>query len=254
MSENEDYSLNTLYTDFINSIGYGYFFGGSLVLFPLMGKTGSINALTAKLRSVGIKNFVAIGYQGTTEGYYCLKNDKRDFAIYWADIQQKIVEKLDKRFDNWINAQPNILFQDDIYAAYKKIRDIDSIHKVIDERLVVEVEMLDFDKQLVKPPGSEQDLLPRYNKITLAFRKNQSVSLNQLTIKFHRIGSPVGKDNIEYLTIDIASIPIGESVVIHGYLFDPFNLSFERIECNYTPEIDLSKKMRVKYKEIKQFL
>lgn len=254
LSKKEGYSLNSLYTGFINSVGYGYFFGGSLVLFPLAGETGSIKALTLGLQSAGIEDFVVIGYAGTTEGYYCLKNDRKDKAVYWIDIQQKAITKLNERFDDWINAQPNELFSEDIYAGYKKIKDIESIYKVINERSLVEVDMLDFERGLIKPPGKEKDFLPRYNRVNLAIRKNQDIELSQLTIKFFRRGSPIGEDNVEYLTIDVGSLRVDKTEVVQAYLFDPFNLPFEKIECSYSPEIDLASKMRVRYKEIKQFL
>lgn len=253
--DKEGYKLTSQYVDFINSIGYGYFFGGSLVFFPLTGETGSIKALTNDIQKKGIEGFVVIGYAGITDGYYCLRNEKEDDAIYWIDIQVKTVDKINACFEDWLNSRPRELFNPDIYAAYRKIKDIDSINKVMIERSFVEVELLDFEKVLIKPPGKENDFLPRYNKVTLAIRKNKEVELaNQVTIKFYRSGSPVGKDNVEYLTMDISSFPISKSKVVQSYLFDPFNLPFDKIECQYVPEIDLTSKMRVKYKEIKNFL
>lgn len=252
--EEEGYKLNAFYVDFIKTIGCGHFFGGSLVLFPLIGETGSVRALTNYLHSIGIKDFVAIGYAGTTEGYYCLKNEKEDNAVYWVNVQTKTINKLNECFENWINTQSNELFNPDIYAAYKKIKDIESVYEVIKERSFIEVELLDFEKRLIKPPGNEKDFLPRYNKVILAIRKDKEVKLRQLTIKFSRSGSSIEEDNVEYLTVDIGHIPINKSEVVQSYLFDPFNLPFEKIECDYQPEIDLTSKMRVRYKEIKKFL
>lgn len=252
--EKEGYKLSAFYVDFIKSIGYGHFFGGSLVLFPLTGETGSVRALTNYLQGMGVKGFVAIGYAGTTEGYYCLKNEKEDNAVYWVNVQTKATNKLDECFEDWINTQSSELFNPDTYAAYKKIKDIESVYEVIKERSFIEVELLDFKEQLIKPPGNEKDFLPRYNKVILAIRKNKEVKLSQLTIKFSRSGSSIEEDNVEYLTVDIGFIPINKSEVVQSYLFDPFNLPFEKIECDYHPEIDLTSKMRVRYKEIKKFL
>lgn len=144
----EGYNLNLQYVRFIESFGNGHFFGGALVLFPLLGDTGSIKTLTENLQNIGIVDFIVIGYAGTKEGYYCLKNNVNDNVVYWVNIQLKTVEILNESFNLWINSLPNQLFNADIYAAYKKIKDIGSINRVINERSLIEVEILDFEKIL----------------------------------------------------------------------------------------------------------
>lgn len=95
---------------------------------------------------------------------------------------------LNESFHIWINYLPNRLFNADIYAAYKKIKDIDSI-RVVNERSLFEVEMLDFEKKLTKSPEKENDSLPRYIKIALALRTNGSIKfISQWTIKFLGVG------------------------------------------------------------------
>jgi hypothetical protein len=249
------FSVNQKYIDFINTIGFGSFFDGALVFFPIEGQRGSIITETNIIREINIFDYVVIGYNGTTEGYYCLKLDPSDNAIYWIDIQMKLVNLLCIRFDEWINKQPIELFDKKIYSAFKSIRDIKSIHEVIKERGFVDVELLDYDKKLTRPPGNMKDLLPRYNKLTIAIRKNKPTCLlNDLTIEFLRSGSSIGKDNISYITLDITSLPEAKSQVFEAYLFDAFNVSFDSIECHYKPKIELGNKMRINYKEILGFL
>ncbi len=253
--KNEGLDLNSQYIDFIDAVGYGSFFNGSFVLFPLEGEIGSIRSETNNLKEIGFGDFVAIGYDGTTEGYYCLKNDSSDSGVYWINLQNKVIDLLDHDFSNWIGVQPDDLYNEKIYAAFAEIKDSTSILEVVRQRELIEVELLAFERQLTRPPDKQDDLLPRYTKLTLLVKKNDHAPLlAYLTIAFLRTGSSIGNDNIEYLTIDIRSLAIGRSEVVEAYLFDPFNLPFEEIQCLYEPEIDLGTKMRIKYKEIRRFL
>lgn len=251
---NNNYEVNHSYIEFIKIIGYGRFFDGSLIFFPFEGN-GSVKTETSKIHNLGFKNFVSIGYDGTTMGYYCLKNDRTKRAVYWVDVQAKIVEKVAEDFNDWVEALPKELFNKRTYAAYKNIKDKESIIRIIQQRAKIEVEMLDYEKELVKPPDKKKDLLPRYNKIILSVKRNGDTPiLKEVTIPFLRFGSSIGKDNIDYVTIDIDSLEKEEIKVIETYLFDPFNVPFEGIECLYKPEISLSSEMRAMFKEIQKYL
>jgi hypothetical protein len=253
--ETEGYFVNTKYIDFINNIGFGSFFGGSLVFFPFSDVKGSVKLLTQQISNIVNAEYIVIGYNGTTEGYYCLRRDPNDSSLYWFNLEVKKIEIIDKNFQDWLDKQPQNLFSEQIYAGFKKIKDIESINIIIKERAYFDIEIFNFEKKLCRPPGKENDLLPRYNSVVLAVRKNKKISLlNCLTLKFFRSGSPIHQDNIEYLTINVNNLLIGKSEIINVFLFDPFNLPFDSLTCILYPEIDLSSKMRVRYKEILPFL
>ena len=91
-------------------------------------------------------------------------------------------------------------------------------------------------------------------KWIFCFQKKDLKLLEQLTIKFFRTNSQVGNDNIDYLSVDVSNIVIGNSKIIQTYLFDPFNLPFDQIVCLYDPDINLGSKSRVRYIEIKKYL
>src|SRR6266404_122551 len=61
------------YLDFLNDIGSGSFFAGSLVLFSIESPGSLIDITTNRLPEDERARFVVIGYDGTTEGCYCLR-------------------------------------------------------------------------------------------------------------------------------------------------------------------------------------
>ena len=242
------------YLDFLAEIGPGSFFAGSLVLFEVGSSNGPIDAATKKLPAADRFNLFAIGYDGTTEGCYCLSRSGEDDRVYWHNWATQETTEHHPGFTQWIDQCPVQLFSAKVYAGYKKIKDIAAVREVIRERKSFDVSLVDYDKRLVRPPGRDKDFLPRYNRLALVVRKYREAHLKQLTLRVRRSGSSVGKDNVEYVTIDLPDFPAGEEVRLEVFVFDPFNLPFHDISVEYSPEIELSSPMRVRFAEIKEYL
>ena len=109
--------------------------------------------------------------------------------------------------------------------------------------------MLSYEKELAKKPGGEKALLPRYNKLRFSVVGSKDVGLDFYTVKCTREGSVYGASNVEYVSLPVDA---GDGVV-EAFLFDPFDVGFTDIvaDCSYT--IDLTSKMRAKYKELSPF-
>jgi len=242
------------YVDFLNEIGPGRFFAGDLVLFPTAGAEASVQQVTKKLPETVRSRFFAIGYDGTTEGCYCLIRTGDDNCVYWHNWGMQTTALHHPDFIEWIENSPNELFNKAVYAGYKTIKDISGALGIVKERCKFEVRLLEYDKQLVRPPGKEKDFLPRYNRIVSGVRKYAASPLEQLTLKVRRLGTTVGEDNIQYVTLDVSGVPVDMETRLEAYVFDPFNLPFESINIDYSPEIDLSSPMRARYAEIKVYL
>ena len=253
--EQKKWQVPAEYFAFLISIGSGRFFGGSLIIFELIENLNySVIAITDKLYSLGIKDKIAIGYDGTTQGIYCLSCKNNDHRVYWIEWIDGSVKVEAESFIEWIESKPNELFSKKIYAGYKKIKDITTINAIIEKRKSFIIELSSYEKELTKPPNKSNEFLPRYNKLNLKVTKTAATDLDFFTIKCYRIGSPVGKDNIEYVSIPVKELPISKPIIVVSWLFDPFNMPFEKIIIQVDPFINLSSKMRVKYKEIKDYL
>lgn len=242
------------YLAFINEIGFGSFFDGSLVLFSLDDGEGSVISTTTRLRELGFHDVVSIGYDGTTSGFYALSTDPGDERVYWVDIQVKSKKVVADNFHDWIESQPKKLFNTKVFAGFKKVSHPDKVLHVIGERRKFDVKLVSFDRNLVRPPGKENDMLPRYNHIVLSVTKKEQSDLKELTVLLKREGSAVEDDNKEYITLNVAGLPVGIDQKIESYLFDPFNVPFKTITCQFDYRINLGSKMRVRYKEITEYL
>jgi hypothetical protein len=240
------------YLDFLSEIGPGSYFSGGLVLFDVE-PGGVLDRATGKLSDAVSADFFACGYDGSTEGCYCLRRNGAD-SVYWFNWQTGHTQLEQESFRAWIEEAPGKLFNKTVYAGYKRIKDIAGIFRVVEERKRYQIRLLQADKTLVRPPGHEKDLLPRYNRLVCGVRKLEESQLRQLTFTVCRIGSPVGNDNVQYVTAVLPEIVPGEEVKVETYAFDPFNVPFEEIVINYSPEIDLGSPMRVRFAEIKDYL
>jgi hypothetical protein len=240
------------YLDFLNDIGSGSFFAGSLVLFSIESPGSLVDIATNRLPENERARFFAIGYDGTTEGCYCLSRAGIDKAVYWHNWGAKSTHAHGADFVQWIENCPEELFSKTVYAGYKKIRDFASVCGVVRERGHFGVRLLHYDQQLVR--REQKDLLPRYNRIVCGVRKHQTSRLNKLTFKAVRSGSSVGLDNVEYVTIDLPDFPVGEEITVESWVCDPFNVPFRELVIDYSPEIDLSSPMRVRFAELKEYL
>ena len=134
------------------------------------------------------------------------------------------------------------------------IKNVDAVKNVIEERKKFKIMLVSFDKELVRTPTNQKAFLPRYNRLLIEVSKTEPSNLKELTLSFRRIGSKVGDDNIEYITIDVSGLKEGEKQNAQAYLFDAFNVPFEDIVSLYQPEIDLLSPMRAKFREIMNFL
>jgi hypothetical protein len=242
------------YLTFLREVGAGSFFAGRLVVFAAVDSNSRVDIVTGRLPVETRSKFFAIGYDGTTEGCYCLNRMGGDETVYWHNFAIGSTEAYRSNFAQWIEDCPRELFDKALYAGYKKIRDIAGIQRVIRERENFEVRLLDYDKQLVRPPGKEKDLLPRYNRIVCGIRKLGNSWLKQLTLTVRRRGSTVGADNVEYVGLQVPDFAAGVEVKVEAYVFDPFNVPFSELAVEYIPEIDLKSPMRVRFAELKEYL
>ncbi len=242
------------FLEFLAAIGAGCFFGGGLIIFPLGQDEGTIKQATAQLPEADRDKYFAIGYDGTTEGCYCLDRSGEKASVFWHNFEAGETVILQPDFVEWIEECPGQLFNEQVYAGYRKVRDMAGVRQVIRERAAFEVRMLSADPTKIRPPGHEKDLLPRYHHLVLGIRKLQESRLPKLTVSVARTGSSIGSDNITYLTIDLHDFPVGTEITRDVFVFDPFNLPFQRIEVIHVPEIDLSTPMRVRFEEIKDLL
>jgi hypothetical protein len=246
---------NPEYISFLSEIGPGIYFGGSLVIFPLehgLGRT--VRSETEKLSQMGAEKYMAFGYDGTTEGAFALDKTFETPSVLWFSYPEKHASSLAASFGDWAAQQPAALFSKAVYGGYKTIRDLDPLMAVMDERSAFQVRLLTFSKEMVRPPDRGSDLLPRYNKGIVEISKTRQVDLSILTLKVLRVGSKVGKDNLEYVSIPVGDVSVGVPVQKEFYVFDPFNLPFDDLRIDFNPIIDLGSKMRVKFKEIKALL
>lgn len=245
----EDYSV------FLQEIGTGNFFGGDLVFFPLLTEDGdSVISFTLKLETFNINDKIVIGYDGTTEGAYCLSMDKNDSAVYWLFWDTGVFSVVSDNFSDWINSLPKTLFSKKIYSGFKKIKNIDKIYDIIKQRSTIKIRLVSYNKNLTRPPNKKEDALPRYHELVLEILKTKDVSIKNFTFSGYRTNSPVGKNNLAYVTIPMDSIPLNKAKIVKVYLFDPFNVPFDDIIINVNPNIDLSSSSRSHYKEISDYL
>jgi hypothetical protein len=206
------------YLDFLSRVGPGHFFGGSLIIYPLSSRfSRSVESELLRLRESTTELLLPFGYDGTTELCYGIRLDGSDDTVYWFSWEEKIKRSLGKEFREWIDAQPAGLFNEQIYCGYKELMNIGELIGVMEERSAFRVRLLNFDKQLERPPDKPTDMLPRYNKVVLEVTKTRPVTIPVLT-------------------------------------FDPFNLPFSGIAVKFDAAIDLRSKMRVRFKEISNLL
>lgn len=251
MGDVVDSYYNEEYLLFLKSIGPGIFYAGSLQIFSPNDKR--LEQLNSEFDESISNQFLAIGYDGTTEGCFALNKNKDDNGIYYINRKQpNDVTKLSKSFYEWIENTPNVYYDPRLYKGFGKIKDLDKIREVISDRKVVKVKLSSYTKDLIAKPDAEKKYLKRYNKLIFEVELSRPISLQELTVKMFRTGSSVGDDNIEYVTLNIDRNRHNQNV--EAYLFDPFNVPFNEIVCLYNPEINLNSRMRLKYKEILPFL
>jgi len=240
--------LSSEYVAFHIHIGSGSFYAGSLIIFDF--KDDNYFSFNNQVNDIGIDDFIAIGYDGTTNGCFCIRkyeNKNSVYWLYWNDIEPFLISN---SFCLWIENSSDQYFNEKIYKGYKTIRDINSVMRVISERAKFDVKLKSFDKELVAHPNEQKKYLKRYNKVIFEVTKKSDTFISDLTVKLFRSGSSVGNDNVEYVTINVAEIQVQKPCLIESYLFDPFNIPFNSIESLYNPNIDLGSPMRIKFKEI----
>lgn len=249
-----DWKPSAEYIQFLVEVGAGRYFGGSFVVYPLLhDDLPSVDSTASRLSASGGNEFYAIGYDGTTEGCYCLPISGQN-GLFWHSWELRATNLLAEDLFEWVEQQPSELFHKEVYAGYKPVADMEAICTVIRMREAFRIRLLKYTNRLERPPGKEADQLPRYNRIELGITKTREVELNILTLRVRRTGSNVKHHNVEYVTVDISKLPTGIESVVSCFVFDPFNLPFESIQIEFNPVIDLGSKMRARYKEILDFL
>ena len=242
------------YLDFLQTFGAGRYFGGSLVIFPLDHDDRlSVASETGRLIEQKCGSHFSFGYNGTTEGCYCLSRSGAPEVSFFT-WGARTLQTSDQSFESWVETQPNEWFKEETYKGYKPVKDLAAIQRIEEQRRAFRIRLLKFGKELVRPPGKEKDFLPRYNRVLLGVLKTREVPLQNLTVTIQRIGTGVGKDNRQSLTIAVGETKVGAENRIEGFVFDPFNLPFESIEVEFSPEIDLGTPMRTRFVEIRDFL
>src|SRR5262249_4527046 len=141
----------------------------------------------------------AIGYDGTTAGYYGLsKTDPSDRSLYWHDSESDEARIHHRSFVEWIEACPPELFREKIYAGYRTIKDPEAVARVIAERSAFEVRLVEWDPELVRPPGQEKASLARFHRLVVGVCRVRPSSLRKLTFIVCRNGSMYGDKNRDY--------------------------------------------------------
>lgn len=243
------------YTRFLCEIGAGSFFGGALTIYPLTSpQTRSVESELDRLREATGEDVFPIGYDETTESCYCFESQSGNEAVYWFSWQEKVKRLVAPSFSDWIEATPGELFREQVYAGYKQLTKVDELVAVMDERSAFRVRLVSYENQLRKPPDKPNDLLPRYNKVTLEVTKTKPVKIPVLTVMVARVGSKYGAANVEYATFPVQGIPVNVPTICDCFVFDPFNVPFTEITVIFNPVIDLGSKMRVKFKELSGLL
>jgi len=247
------YEPNNHYIDFIKNIGVGRFYDGLLIFFEVNGNDSLIKT-SDRINEQFNTNIIIIGYDGTSSGYYCLKNSKQDNAIYWISSDDGQIGLVNHSFSDWLDKTTVELFDHKSYAGFKQIKNLDAILDVIEQRKKIIVKLEKYGKDLVKLPGREKVLLARYSKLWLNIEIKEQINIEKLTIRFRRTGNKYEDRNIQYLTIDISNLNINQATEFTGYIFDSYAVPFDKIICLYKPEIDLGSKNRSMFKEILDFL
>lgn len=249
--KSEETEANKEYLWFLKTIGKGSFFAGAMQIFDL--NDDNSKRIGLELASAIGEQYLVVGYDGTTEGCFVLSNSLKDIGVYYVNRKQPDdIMKIADSFAIWIEGTPKEYFDNKLYKAFGAIKDIDGISAIIEERKAITVELNSYDEELVAQPNAEKKYLKRYNRLVLKFNMVRDVSIKEVTIKMARLGSAVGDDNVEYVTVPIEGLE--GDFLKEAYLFDPFNLPFEKIVCLYQPEVNLNSKMRVKYKELQDYL
>lgn len=242
---------NIEYLRFLKSIGSGAFYGGALQIFsPNDDKFRQFNE---ELEEPLAEQFLVIGYNGTTEGSFAVKRKGGDSSIYYMNREQPSdITMLSNSFYQWIENSQNEFYDSKLYKAFSNIKEIEKIREVIAERRAIKLDLKYFNENLEAKPNAEKQYLKRYNRLIFEIELTRPVLLQKVTVKMLRTGSSIGDDNIEYVTLSIDRDK--NKQIVEAYLFDPFNLPFDKIVSLYNPEINLNSRMRTKYKEILEFL
>lgn len=241
------------YVEFLERFGTGRYFGGALVLFDLEGPQG-IASREERMHSEARATIFPFAYDGTTEGCFCLDRRGRDPRVFWCRWGEQLPQEEAGDFETWIESLPADLFNAKIYRGYGPVRDPRSIDDVVAQRSAVAVRLIEFDEKPVIPPDKRDHKYPRYHRFVVGVTKQRAIEIPKLTVKVVRDGSRYGADNVDYVSLDIASIPPGKEAAVTGYSFDGFNVPFARGRIEYQPSIDLGSKMRVRFAEIAEFL
>jgi len=243
------------YVDFLCEVGPGSYFGGALVIYPLSHKRlRSVESELTRIRKDTDKAIFPFGYNGTTELCYCFQAEAVNDVVYWFSWEEKTTRLLSNSFEAWLDEQPTKLFKHQIYAGYKRLRNVNELVEVMEERSFFKVRLVDFDIHLQRPPDKPNDMLRRYNRVVLEVTKTRPAKISVLTVIIARLGSPLGDRNVEYATFPVNDIPVGVPTKRECYVFDPYNVPFTDVALRFNPVIDLGSKMRVKFKEISDLL
>jgi hypothetical protein len=239
------FPVSTDFIEFLIEIGFGFFFGGHLKIIDFRSLSREEVHRTF-LTEINGDHLLRIGNNGTTEGFYCLN---KMGEVVWLSLEDNSIDALAGSFSSWIERIVVELFSEKSYSFYQSVKNLEGVKQVIELRQQVEVSLLKYDKKLTRKPG-EPAILERYNRLVFKVKCDGNLPLKHFTVRCFRVGSIYGDDNVEYVSIPIR-MGINE---VEVYLFDPFNVEFEKIIADCSAEIDLESKNLSVYQELENHL
>jgi len=235
------------YLEFLNKIGPGSFFGGSIQIFPLMGNEKTIRTLNEVIELFH-PELLGIGTDGTTEGCFCIERNGNSEKVYDVSRFDGGCKTVSDCFCTWIEELPNQFTEDDFLLYAPKSENV--VDFIEGERKKFNVSIDSFDLKRVREPNDTEGFLSSFNRVTFVVEKLDECIFKKLTVKVWRKGSSLGDKNWFHAHVDITDLEIGSPKKITTYVFDPYCLPFREIEVNYKAEID--KDMQGAYCEFKQ--
>jgi hypothetical protein len=108
----------------------------------------------------------------------------------------------------------------------------------------ITITLVNYDRQFVRL--YPDDLLPRYNRITVEFHNQSGSDLTMLFVTVHRDGSTIGIDNFYTVPLHVPQLAAHCAGRYEFLSFDSFNKPFESIRANLTTPQEYDKRRLAK--------
>ncbi|MCB1044466.1 MAG: hypothetical protein KDC35_16100 [Acidobacteria bacterium] len=217
------------YLQFMDQIGPGKFFGGKLTIFqPGRGIFGSRDLVPfVELWHTGL---MPVGKLGLGTVCVCLPRDGSDRAML-LDMSNGATSELGD-FESWIENCVARLFEP-VHYELTRPRMHDHLKAAEYERSKFVVKLESFDIRACR-----EQAMSRFHKAVFRVQKLMPSFMEQLTVKVVRVGSVLGADNANFVTLDVANLTEKQWSAIECYVFDPFHLPFDSLISAFTPRIE----------------